>query len=296
MNINIQIVTTDNLSDLLTKKLVEEGHNIVSKTNSYSEAFNQYRNYLPDLIFVDLDILDVSSGIKFCRGIYNIDTNAQIIVLSENLNTLIKSELFEIGVEHWIDKPFQIINIFSAINSICSNYDLLKLRSTRKILDFNEFKNTISQKDQNYSNINSLREQIRLNRELSEKPAESNQDTFLNFDEQPAFDFTLDTYDEEFFNLDLEDDCTPSKPDRNLHAENLNVSRHNHLDQVTIKTKGNKTYLGLPKFININDLDKDTNKTSFDSNQNISKENQAPQNNTQEKKEPLLGFIKRLRK
>lgn len=291
MQINIQIVTTENLGDLLSKKLLEEGHNIVSRTSSYSEAFNQYKKNLPDIVFVDIDITDTSNGIKFCRGIYNIDTNAQIIVLSEHLNISIKSELFEIGVEHWLDKPFQVTSVLGAIHSICSNYDLLKLRDERTFLDFNAVNNTttLSKKEQVNQNIYSLREQIKANRQLS--------------DESSYFDLTLDSSDEDILKRDIDADNTNTFTniynDFGISSNTSSAFKYERSENINHETDLRKTYLGLPVFIDKDNsqIEKEnTYKSTLENETSIDEDITCDRSNTSSKKEQFLGFIKKLKK
>lgn len=297
MQINIQIVTTENLNDLLSRKLVEQGHNIVSKTSSYSEAFNKYKDSLPDILLVDIDITDTNSGIKFCRGIYNIDSDAHIIVLCEFLNTAIKSQLFEIGVEHWFEKPFQITNILAAIKSIESNYNLLQLRDKRNNLEFTDVTNDkfISKKEEFNSNVNSLREQIRLNRQHDDL-----NNTYNHFNNNSLdFDFTLDSSDEDIFKLDIEDTGMffSQKEGIEYKENDYQTLEYKHSEKVNHETNGKRTYLGLPVFIDknkINSENENTNNIEIQNNPSAGINISDDTNITNNKKE-LFGFIKNLR-
>lgn len=131
MKINIQIISSSNLNKLLCKKLIEENHNIVSISESYEDALYDYSSSQPDIVILDLDINNNHSGIALCRKIYNLDTYAKVIVLSDHLDVLKKSELYEIGVEFWLDKPFEVSKIFEYIDTIKENNNLLDSRNKR---------------------------------------------------------------------------------------------------------------------------------------------------------------------
>lgn len=279
MKLYIQLVTASHSSNLLRKIFMEQEHEIVSNLSNYKDVLNSYIELQPDVTYIDLDIAPLREGLKLCRQIYSIDNHAHVVVFSEYFSPEIKAELFEIGVEYWLEKPFQTTKVLSTIDSICKNNNILNLREKRASLkiNFNDNNtNLLSQKEIMNNNINSLRQQIETQRQIDEsnsyktKESEvlsSDSNNFLKLKHKDTLSLELD------FNT-FEDDF---RTDQTKEYENIG-------------------YLGLPKFINNESFIEDEN---FHFKERYS-ESVSDKNETNVNKDKTLnskfGFIKKLRK
>ncbi|CAH2029833.1 sensor domain-containing diguanylate cyclase [Trichlorobacter ammonificans] len=116
-------VTREQVSRIL-QRFVTELH----VAENGQEGLQLYREKRPDIILTDI-MMPVMDGLAMCRQIRNIDRDSQLIMLTAHSDTEYLLECISLGVNQYVQKPVDFVQLASAIET-CSSYILLK----RKIL------------------------------------------------------------------------------------------------------------------------------------------------------------------
>lgn len=103
------------LADLLAKKLKEESYDI-SLAHDGQEAFRKIREEKPDLILLDI-IMPILSGLDFLKKIKKEDVK-KVIVVSVVKDKIRRKKAKEIGVKHYISKPFKKESLLKEVNKV----------------------------------------------------------------------------------------------------------------------------------------------------------------------------------
>lgn len=276
MEINIQIIASDNLCNLLSKKLLDQNYNVVSTCSSYEDCFSSYATSLPDIVLIDLDISNSREGLLACRKICNSDRSAKVIAFTENLDIATKSELFEIGVEYWHEKPIEMSRLFECIDAISRKYNLLELRGKRGTINYDEsiYSTEIE------SSINTISEDIKYLRNQIQQRKCSNED-YIYSEQNTSFD--LD------FELDTKDDYL----EYSYNSKSNSYTSCNYPSQQKEQCTVKRGYLNLPVFINdsqeCNKIPEASNK--YTANTNLKEETSKKRNNN-----PLSGLFSKFKK
>lgn len=88
---------------VIMKKLVEAGHEIVGEASSGQEAIDLYIELKPDLVTMDITMRGMD-GITASKEIFNIDSNAKILILSNLDEDKYRDEVEKIGAIGLINK------------------------------------------------------------------------------------------------------------------------------------------------------------------------------------------------
>ncbi|NOU61311.1 hybrid sensor histidine kinase/response regulator transcription factor [Marinifilum caeruleilacunae] len=121
------MVVEDNidLSDFL-KSILSKYYNVITATNG-KEAIELLKNNTPELIISDI-MMPEMDGITFCKYLkQNIYTSHIPIILLTAKNSLdTKFESFELGIDGFIEKPFNAKLLLLRINAILENRERFK--------------------------------------------------------------------------------------------------------------------------------------------------------------------------
>ena len=103
-------------SDYLQEKLTDEGF-AVSVCASADEVFNKRLELNHDLIILDL-MLDKERGDKVVKQLRKKKNNIPILVLSSLVQTSTKVDLFTLGADDYMTKPFNFQELMARIRAL----------------------------------------------------------------------------------------------------------------------------------------------------------------------------------
>jgi CheY-like chemotaxis protein len=106
------------ICDVLQQVLREEGHVVHSALNGV-EGISQYRQYLPELVFIDI-LMPEKEGLETIQDLRREFTNVMIIAMS-GASEGAKIDLLELaqqlGAQHRLIKPFQLETVVKLVNT-----------------------------------------------------------------------------------------------------------------------------------------------------------------------------------
>ena len=88
---------------VIMKKLTEVGHEIVGEASSGQEAIDLYVELKPDMVTMDITMRGMD-GITASKEIFNIDSNAKILILSNLDEDKYRDEVEKIGAIGLVNK------------------------------------------------------------------------------------------------------------------------------------------------------------------------------------------------
>ncbi|HPN31346.1 MAG TPA: response regulator [bacterium] len=100
--------------------LIKAGHSIAGEAENGEEAYNKYKEVLPDIVTMDIT-MPVLNGIEASKKILNEFPKAKIIMTSalEQKNVIL--EALEIGVKNYILKPINKEKMIDLINEVVNS-------------------------------------------------------------------------------------------------------------------------------------------------------------------------------
>lgn len=106
------------ICDLLQQVLREEGHVVHSALNGV-EGISQYRQYLPELVFVDI-LMPEKEGLETILELRREFSHVMIIAMSgasegAKINLLELAQ--QLGAQHRLSKPFQLETVVKLVNT-----------------------------------------------------------------------------------------------------------------------------------------------------------------------------------
>lgn len=90
---------------------------LIVAENGY-EALDKIAEHSPDLIILDYCMPEMD-GYQLSEKILANNSNSRIIVLSGYLNSYIKGQFTSIGINTFIEKPFEREDLYKAVDSLC---------------------------------------------------------------------------------------------------------------------------------------------------------------------------------
>ncbi len=99
---------------IIKKILIEGGYEIV-EASSGQDAIELYRLEKPDLVFMDINLPDVS-GIDVTKELLTIDSDAKIIMCTIVESEKYRKEAIEAGAKDYLVKPFSKKEIIDVVN------------------------------------------------------------------------------------------------------------------------------------------------------------------------------------
>lgn len=101
------ILARKQLKDIICS--IGEGAEFIDATNG-QEAIDKYKEFTPDITFLDI-VMPVKDGIEAVKGIMEINSQAQIIIVSSvGTQTQLKAAL-EAGAKDFIQKPIETSHV-----------------------------------------------------------------------------------------------------------------------------------------------------------------------------------------
>ncbi len=134
-------------------KSILEKHFIVRTAKNGKEGINILKSFTPDIIISDI-LMPIMDGIEFCKYIKtNIElSHIPFVMLTAKTDTETKINGFQLGIDYYIEKPFDTKELLHTIKAILTNR--LKLKeyfSTSKVFDESD-KKVISKHDKEFWN------------------------------------------------------------------------------------------------------------------------------------------------
>lgn len=262
---NVSIISTNKVQDLLMKQITSQGHVVGSTFSEYGTAIREYKTNLPQVVIVDSDI--IGSEITFKRFLYEIfylESCPELVILSEYMELSSKQELVSVGINYFIEKPFQPARIWECLDDI-----ELNVKSTgRKLINYSVVESILndqasdeailSKRELLSKQINSVRSQINNKKNLYHKDDLNKSD----------FEITFDTPNiKESINKNQDDNNPYLQSNINTNSYISLEGKHNSIEfntnYVTQENDTKNGYLGLPKYIDkesliVDHIDEDT--------------------------------------
>lgn len=104
---------------LLAGILLKNGHTVVAEATNGQEAFDQYKRYKPDLVFMDMNMA-VVNGLEGVKLIKAYDPKAMIIMCSSMGQECYRMDSYIAGAFDYIVKPFQASRIQEVLSRVKS--------------------------------------------------------------------------------------------------------------------------------------------------------------------------------
>ena len=113
------LVVDDSITvrELMKQQLRENGIQNLSDAKSGTEAVQKYKTFLPDLVFLDINMPEMN-GVQVLAKIMEFNPQAYVIMLS-SLGTKEKiSETLELGAKNFLMKPIKNENLEKIITDL----------------------------------------------------------------------------------------------------------------------------------------------------------------------------------
>lgn len=126
----IQVIIADEVlidRKQLRKILEHNGIDVVSESSNGIHAFNEYRIFKPDLIFLALN-LPMMDGITTMKRIKEAYDEAKVVVVGEEESRRHIFEGLELGADEYIMKPYNQTQIEKVIHKILRDFEQLKVK------------------------------------------------------------------------------------------------------------------------------------------------------------------------
>lgn len=114
---NVKVFIVDDsgyMRQVIRKHLENKGFEIVAEASDGLEAVEQYNDYKPDLVTMDISMKKMS-GIEATKKIKELDPKAKIIVVSALGEAKFIKEAITAGATDFIIKPFAEDRLISSI-------------------------------------------------------------------------------------------------------------------------------------------------------------------------------------
>lgn len=111
---------------------------LIDTASDGDEALEKYKNYFETKnAFYDLVISDIqmpnTNGIELTKGLYEINSEQKIVVLSARNEFTYLVELLNLGIEHFFPKPIDYNRFLEELIEICRKVHSLKNRDKEEI-------------------------------------------------------------------------------------------------------------------------------------------------------------------
>jgi chemotaxis response regulator CheB len=117
----MRILIVDN-SGQIVKRLVElvaesECISSVCTAITYNEGLHLFKEYAPDVVVIGMSE-PIFNSLNFIEDVSMINTATTVIVLSLNINTLVRDQCDRLGVHYFFDKYFEFQKLPAVLNAI----------------------------------------------------------------------------------------------------------------------------------------------------------------------------------
>ncbi len=172
-NSRILVIDDDHsISTIIKESLIKDGFNNVLSVENGKDGLKSLPDFDPDLIILDMQ-MPIMNGLEFLEKInITVDDNFSIIVLTGKIEDKSIEKSFELGINAYLRKPF---NIYALLGIVRQNLLLKKIQ-------------------------NDLKMQIELKDELATKLKEDKLH-FMGLVQEKLTDEEKDTFMKELFNF-----------------------------------------------------------------------------------------------
>ncbi len=101
------------------KALEPHGYEVVDNAPDGKVGLEMYEKYAPDLITLDVT-MPVMDGIETARELFAKNPDVKIVMLSAMGDETLVNEAKELGIKHFVTKPFKPEQLLKTVNSLAS--------------------------------------------------------------------------------------------------------------------------------------------------------------------------------
>jgi two-component system chemotaxis response regulator CheY len=102
---------------MISKILKKRGHDIVAEAENGLEAVEQYKQYLPDVVTMDV-VMPKMNGLLAMKEIIAMDAKARIVVVTALGHEPLVRQALKIGAKDFVIKPFKVDQLVQAIENV----------------------------------------------------------------------------------------------------------------------------------------------------------------------------------
>ncbi len=115
-----RILVADDASFMrqMIREIVEmEGHEVVAEASDGIEAIDQFKNYHPDVVTMDI-VMPRRSGIDAVKVILECDPTARVVMCSALGQETLVTEALQAGARDFIVKPFKPDSVVNTLKKV----------------------------------------------------------------------------------------------------------------------------------------------------------------------------------
>lgn len=268
---NVSIISTNKVKELLRKQITSQGHVVKSTFEDYETAIREYKINPPKVVIVDSDISGSRITFKrFLHEVFYLKPCPELVILSEYMSMDSRQELISLGINYYVEKPFQPARIWEFLDEI-------ELNSSNKNINYSLVDSILSdqacdeailsKKELLSKQINSVRSQINSRKFLDENDSLNKSDFEITFDSAKTKDYI--NINQDNYNPYLESNINTNSY-ISLEYNNNHIEFNND-NYITEDKNSNTGYLGLPKYISKENSLVDHNDADIQVNENTYK-------------------------
>ncbi len=106
-----------NTVDVFSEYLELMGHKVIAKAYDGKQAFELYKNTLPDFVFLDM-MMPEYDGFYALERIKKHNSDSHVIAITADLTKDIEEKLEKMGIDAIIYKPFDMDSIISVMEKV----------------------------------------------------------------------------------------------------------------------------------------------------------------------------------
>ena len=131
MNLNFYIIEDDEVIQSILKKIIVNNNlgDIIGITDNGETAVKELRQMNPDIVLVDL-LLPKKDGISIVSEVKSHNKNMKFIMISEVTSSDMIAKAYQEGIEFFINKPINIIEVISVIKKVNEKLEMAQVISS----------------------------------------------------------------------------------------------------------------------------------------------------------------------
>lgn len=128
LNTSFYIVEDDKVVQNILKRIIEKNHlgDIIGYSNDGGQAIEDIKILKPDIVLVDL-LLPTVDGIKIVSKVKGTHEDVTFIMISQVSSEEMISKAYKNGIEFFISKPINVIEVISVIEKIKEKVNMSKV-------------------------------------------------------------------------------------------------------------------------------------------------------------------------
>lgn len=145
MNANFYIIEDDKVVLNILKKIIVKNNlgDVIGTADNGLDAIDDIKRLKPDIVLVDL-LLPKIDGIRIVSTIKEFDSKVNFIMISQITSKEMISKAYKEGIEFFINKPINVIEVISVIEKIIENINMTKViksfeNAIQGIKSFNDY-------------------------------------------------------------------------------------------------------------------------------------------------------------